>query len=353
MEYTIIQMKINQESFVMSGERIEIKRLWKLTKKTLLYGLVFPIVLLGSGFVYQLVGVHNDLPKYKPPGEQYDVFGHKMHLYIGGEGPLTVIFNAGWGTVNPYVDYYPLYDKLDEHTRFAVIDRFGYGYSDLTDRKRDIDNIVEEIHELLKKADIQPPYILVGHSLGSLETIRFVQKYPDEVKGIVLLDGGSPEYYANQTPLTGVSLFQRFLVQSGVARALYHSEKFAESLDNERNGLKQLPNELKDLDRISTLLRANNKNITDEMRQSQRNARKVLEGKKPLDIPMMVITAGGFGKQQRDWMDSQAALTSWSLAGNQVIVEEAEHYVHHYRPDLVAKEILSMVNGGPPTFIRK
>lgn len=315
-----------------------------MTKKALFYGLASLIVLFGAGFVYQWLGVYHDLPKHKPLGEQYDVFGHKMHLYTGGEGQSTVIFNAGWGTVNPYVDYYPLYDKIDEHTRFAVIDRFGYGYSDLTNRKRDIDNIVEEMHELLTKSEIQPPYILVGHSLGSLETIRFVQKYPDEVKGIVLLDGGSPEYYANQTPLTGISLFQRFLVQSGVARALYHFEGFEESLASERNGLEQLPNELKDLDRISTLLKANNKNITDEMRQSQLNARKVLEGKKPLDVPMTVITAGGFGKQHRDWMDSQAALTSWSLSGNQVIAEEAEHYVHHYRPDLVAKEILTMVN---------
>ncbi|MET3696973.1 pimeloyl-ACP methyl ester carboxylesterase [Bacillus oleivorans] len=327
-----------------SREMIEIKRLWRLTRKTLLFGLAFLIVFLGVGLVYQWVGVRNDLPKYKPPGELYDVFGSKMHLYTGGEGQSTAIFIAGWGTVNPYVDFYPLYEKIDDHTRFAVIDRFGYGYSDLTDRKRDIDNIVEEIHELLIKAEIQPPYILVGHSLGSLETIHYAQKYPDEVKGIVLLDGGSPEYYANQTPLTGVSLLQRFLVQSGVARTLYHIDGFAESLASERNRLEQLPNELKDLDRMSSLLKANNKNITDEMRQSQLNAMKVLEGKKPLDVPMTIITAGRFGKQDQDWMDSQAALTSWSSSGNQVILEEAEHYVHHYRPDLVAKEILTIVN---------
>ncbi|MBV7508982.1 alpha/beta hydrolase [Bacillus sp. sid0103] len=322
---------------------MNVKKLWRLTKKTLIYVLAIVIVLLGVGFVYQWNGVNNDLAKYKPPGEQYDVFGHKMHIYTGGEGELTVIFNAGWGTVNPYVDYYPLYDRIEAHARFAVIDRFGYGYSDQTERKRDIDNIVEEMHELLKKSEIQPPYILVGHSLSSLETIRFVQKYQDEVKGIVLLDGGSPEYYAKQTPLTGVSLIQRFLVKSGVARVMYHFEGFAESLGSERNGLKQLPNELKELDRISTLLKASNKNITDEMRQSKLNARKVLKGEKPLEVPMTVITAGRFGKQQSEWIDSQAILTSWSDRGKQVIVEDAEHYIHHYHPDLVAKEILNIV----------
>lgn len=335
--------KNEQEYFGKTGERMKVKKLWRLTKKTLISVVAIVIVLLGVGFVYQWICANNELAKLKPPGEQYDVFGHKMHIYTGGEGDVTVVFNAGWGTVNPYVDYYPLYDRIEEHARFAVIDRFGYGYSDQTKRKRDIDNIVVEMHELLKKSEIKPPYILVGHSLSSLETIRFVQKYPDEVKGVVLLDGGSPEYYAKQTPLTGVSLFQRFLVKSGVARVMYHFEGFAESLANERNGLKQLPNELKELDRLSTLLKANNINITDEMRQSKQNARKVLKGMKPLDVPMTVITSGRFGKQQSGWIDSQATLTSWSNMGKQVIVEEAEHYIHHYQPDLVAIEILNMV----------
>ncbi|NRD80020.1 alpha/beta hydrolase [Bacillus sp. BRMEA1] len=323
---------------------MEIKRKRRWLKKVSMYGLGFLVVIFGGGFLYQWVGVHNDLPKYKPPGQLYNVFGRKMHVYSGGNGKVTIIFNAGWGTVNPYVDYYPLYNEINEQARYAVIDRFGYGYSDLTNRKRDIDNIVEESHSLLLKAKIKPPYILVGHSLGSLETIRFAQKYPSEVKGIVLLDGGSPEYYANQTPLTAVSYIQRFIVQSGVARALYHIHGFAESVASERNSLKKLPNKLKDLDRISTLLKANNKNITEEMQRSQLNARKVLNGKKPLDIPLTVITAGNFGKQDKVWLKSQAALTKWSVSGKQIIVEDSEHYVHQYRPDLVAKEILSMVN---------
>ncbi len=315
-----------------------------MTRRTVLYGLVLLIILLTVGFVYQWAIVRNDLPKYQPMGKQYDVYGHKMHIYTGGEGQTTVVFNAGWGTINPYVDFYPLYEKIDKQTRFAVIDRFGYGYSDLTDRKRDIDNIVDEIHELLQVSDQQPPYILVGHSLGSLETIRFAQKYPDEVKGIVLLDGGSPEYYAHQSPLTLVSLFQRFLVRSGVARILYHFDGFEESLASERNGLELLPDKLKELDRLSTLLKANNKNITDEMRQSQNNAKKVLEGKKPLDVPLTVITAGSFGKVSKNWLDSQVALSSWSVSSKQVMVVDAEHYVHQYRPELIGKEILTLVN---------
>ncbi|MCD9022052.1 alpha/beta fold hydrolase [Cohnella silvisoli] len=321
------------------------RRFWKFTRKGMLYGLALLIVLLAIGFTYQWASARHDWDKYKPVGSQYDVLGHKMHIYTGGQGDTTVVFNAGWGTVNPYVDFYPLYDKIEKDARFAVIDRFGYGYSDMTDRKRDIDNIVEETHELLKASGEHPPYIFVGHSLGSLETIRYAQKYPEEVKGIVLVDGGSPEYYAKQSPLTAISLFQRFLVRSGVARALYHFDGFTESVASERNGLKLLPDELKELDRLSTLLRANNRNITDEMRQSQRNAQEVVKGKKPLDIPITVLTAGSYGKAASDWLESQKALPSWSVQGKQVIVEDAEHYIHHYHPERVADEILELVNG--------
>lgn len=318
------------------------RKLWRFVRKTLLYGTALLILLLCAGFMYQQAGARNDQSRYKPVGKLVDVFGRKMHIYSGGEGHSTVLFNAGWGTVNPSVDFYPLYDKLAGQVRFAVIDNFGYGYSDMTDRKRDIDLIVEEMHEGLKQSGDKPPYIMVGHSLSSLESIRFAQKYPDEVKGIVLLDGGSPELYSEQPPLTVISHVQSLLIRFGVARGLYHINGFAESVASERNGLKLLPDDLKELDRISTLLKGNNPNMTDEMRQSQNNAKKVLQGNKPLDVPLTAITAGEFGKVASSWLESQKALPSWSLSGKQILVEDADHYVHHYRPDLVVEEILKM-----------
>ncbi len=54
------------------------------------------------------------------------------------------------------------------------------------------------MHESLGKAGEKLPYILVGHSMGSLEAIRFAQMYKDEVKGIVMIEAGNPEYYANE-----------------------------------------------------------------------------------------------------------------------------------------------------------
>jgi pimeloyl-ACP methyl ester carboxylesterase len=316
----------------------------KIIRKIGLYLFILIVLLLGVGFVYQWVGSSYDYQSYRPVGKLYDVAGHKMHLYTEGQGETTVVFASGWGTANPYADFFPLYAKLSPYVKLAVYDRFGYGYSDTTGRKREIDGITDEIHELLRASGQKPPYVMVGHSLGSLETIRYAQRFPDEVKGIVLIEGGSPEYYASSKPFTYIPLMHRMLIKSGIVRLLYHMDGFAESIADQRNALKLLPDPLKKLDRTSTLLKAGNRDMTDEIRQSQRNAEVILKGKKPINIPMRVLTADHFGRLSEDksWMNSEAALPSWSTSGQQIIVKDTSHYLHHYKPEIVVKEILHL-----------
>ncbi|WP_372663424.1 alpha/beta fold hydrolase [Cohnella sp.] len=320
------------------------KKWRKLFVRTVLCGLVLLIVMLTAGFIYQWYGERQDAKIYKPLGKLYEVQGGKMHLSTGGQGDITVVFTSGWGTSNPTVDFYPLAEGLATHVKYAVYDRFGYGYSDITSAPRDVDTIVEEIHELLVVSGQKPPYVFVGHSLGALEAIRYAQKYPEEMKGIVMVEGGSPEYYESRKPLTVIPIVQRFLVKSGAARVLYHFDGFAESLADQKNGLKLLPDSLKDLDRVSTLLKGANRNMIDEIRMSRENGRTIMAGTKPLAIPITVLTADYFGKLADDkaWMDYEAALSSWSTAGKQILVPGTSHYLHHYRPDIVIKEILEV-----------
>jgi pimeloyl-ACP methyl ester carboxylesterase len=40
---------------------------------------------------------------------------------------------------------------------------------------------------------VSPPYILVGHSLGGIIARKFEKQYPDEVKGLVLVDATSED----------------------------------------------------------------------------------------------------------------------------------------------------------------
>ncbi|MDF2474316.1 MAG: alpha/beta hydrolase [Anaerocolumna sp.] len=302
------------------------------------------IIIFAGGYIYQTLCVRSDNKKYRPVGDLYEINNKMMHLYTGGSGDATVVFAAGWGTVNPYVDYYPLYDETSKYAKFVVYDKFGYGYSDFTDQPRDLDVIVDEIHELMIKADVKSPYIFVGHSLASLECLRYAQRYPDEVKGIILIDGGNPEFYDKTKPVTFISVIQRQLINFGIARVLYNINGFADTINSERNGLQLLPEELKNIDEMATLLKANNENITDEMRRSQENAKKVVSGGKLGNIPLIIITAGDFGNAGKDWLDSQEKLTEWSNNSKQFIVEDSRHYIHQYHPEIITSEIMEIIS---------
>ncbi|CAM4227528.1 alpha/beta hydrolase [Saccharibacillus endophyticus] len=308
------------------------------------------IAILGvllAGFVYQAVGEHNDRAAYVAPGALVDVEGHRMHVYKEdkpgkGVSEPTVVLISGWGTASPYADFSPLYALLREQASFAVVERFGYGYSDVTDEKRNIDRITEELREALIQAEVKPPYVLTAHSLGSLEAIRFAQRYPDEVAGIVTIDSGSPEFYLT-FPERNMQL-QRVAIKSGIVRALYHVNGFAEYLNGQRNGLRLLSPEMKEQDRLATLLVAINDNVTDEIRNVHVNAQKVIDDKTRLDIPMTQLVADRFGEVAEDWLDAQRAFgESWSTQSQTSVVQNSAHSIQAYDPQAVADAVLELM----------
>lgn len=322
------------------------RRVWKIAAG----GLSALIALTVIGTLYQWYSAERDREAYKPVGMLHEVKGNRMHLYTEGEGEYTVVFASGWGTPNPYADFFPLYEGLRQHVKIAVYDRFGYGFSDVTGRKRNIDVITDEIHELLQVSGQKPPYIFVGHSLGALETIRYAQRYPEEVKGILLVEGGSPEYYAHSPELTLIPIIHKGLRTTGGLRGLYHLDAFRKWVASDSNGEKLLPGEQKRLNRIAMTLLAGNPDMVDEISLSQENAQIVLAGIRPLPIPITVLTADNFGKLAKDraWMDSQAVLPSWSVAGKQMIVEDSSHYIHSYQPERIVRELLEMTGNDEP-----
>ena len=70
--------------------------------------------------------------------------------------------------------------------------RPGYGKSAPTGQPRDGLTIVNELRSTLQQQGMQPPYILVGHSLGGLYMQLFARAYPGDVKGLILVDSLYP-----------------------------------------------------------------------------------------------------------------------------------------------------------------
>ena len=121
---------------------------------------------------------------------------HKMHVFRkGDENKPKLVFMSGSGTVAPMYDFKILYEKLISDFRVIVIEKFGYGYSDLYDGPCDIDSVISFQRQALEKIGEKGPFILLPHSMSGLEAIRWKQKYPDEVRAIIGLDMATPKTY--------------------------------------------------------------------------------------------------------------------------------------------------------------
>lgn len=114
------------------------------------------------------------------------VNGRTTRMLVAGSGDVTVVFENGypapletWGRVQPAVS---------EFAKTVAYDRAGMGLSDAGPLPRDGRRIASELHDVLRRANVSPPYLLVGHSLGGLYARAFTGEYPGEVAGVVLVD---------------------------------------------------------------------------------------------------------------------------------------------------------------------
>jgi len=129
------------------------------------------------------------------PGKMVTVNDHKIHIYTEGEGNPNLIFMSGSGTYSPMYDFKALYSKMSDEFKITVIEKAGYGFSEITNVSRDIDTILFETRTALKEANINPPYILFPHSMSAIEALYWVQCYPDEIKAIIGIDPALPPFY--------------------------------------------------------------------------------------------------------------------------------------------------------------
>ncbi|MGE0126696.1 MAG: alpha/beta fold hydrolase [Blastocatellales bacterium] len=130
---------------------------------------------------------------------------YRFHYKDWGAGDPVLVMDAGlcqsldtWGDVP---------EKVAAFTRVFTYDRAGLGSSsrilppgvEKTASPPDMrtsGQMVEELRALLRNAGVPAPYVLVGHSFGGVNVRLFARKYPNEVAGIVLIDGSNEEQYS-------------------------------------------------------------------------------------------------------------------------------------------------------------
>jgi len=137
--------------------------------------------------------INNVLKEF--PGKMVTVNNHKIHVYTEGDGNLNLIFMSGSGTYSPMYDFKALYSKMSDEYKITVIEKAGYGFSEISNMPRDIDILLYETRLALREININPPYILFPHSMSAIEALYWVQCYPDEIKAIIGIDPAFPPFY--------------------------------------------------------------------------------------------------------------------------------------------------------------
>jgi pimeloyl-ACP methyl ester carboxylesterase len=129
--------------------------------------------------------------RYPMPGTLYLINGRPMHLYCSGHGAPTVVLDAGGG--NDWLVWQKVQPELAKTMRVCSYDRAGVGWSELQPGVRDAKNISMELHQLLAQAGEKGPFVLVGASVAGFYARQYVDRYPSEIAGLVLVDASTPE----------------------------------------------------------------------------------------------------------------------------------------------------------------
>lgn len=306
----------------------------KNKKGTKLFIYLFIIGLILIGMVYQVYSVYIHASEYGRVGKLIDINGHTMHLYTSGSSDIPFVFASNIGSPSPYVEMYPLASKLPEETTMAIYDKPGYGWSDVTKASRDIDTITTEIHDLLHNADYPSPFIWVAHSMGSLEALRYAQLYPDEVAGIILIDGASPEFCSKFNNIMVVESFlMNALRNSGTLRLLKNTEPIQKLLSPND----ALPQNLKNMNEGITLEKTWNRNIIEEKLKLQSNAKVILESGSIGTIPLRIITSNT--NPYGTWQETQANMHSLSSNSSQTFIEGSVNFIEEKDTDAILSVI--------------
>lgn len=273
-----------------------------------------------------------------PLGELVEVNGHKMSVYTEGDGYKTLVFMSGSGTCSPILDFKSLYSLLSNDYKIVVVEKFGYGFSDVVDENRDIDTMLSETRMALDKAGIKGPYVLCTHSMSGLEALYWAQKYPEEVESIVGLDMAVPDYYDEMNINIPIMKLGQYGAALGITRWI---PSLAES-DAIKAGT--LSEKEKEIYRAVFYQKTATVTMIDEVKAVKQNANIVKENGIP-QVPMLLFISdgsGGTGFTKEKWRSIPENYIS-DCDNASYIELDCPHYVHDYKYDEISKEIRKFI----------
>jgi len=323
-------------------------------------------VLLATGVLYQWVGDRRDRRRYAGSGRWVPIAnGAKLYLFELGVGEPTVLFEAGIGAT--HLNWRAIQEAIAESSCAVAYDRCGLGWSSRSRTARTPGNIATELHQMLERAGLKPPFILVGHSFGGLVMRRYALLYPEEVAGVVLIDPMRCDQWPPLDPTKQAHLdlgrrlirfampfaslgFARLLVSLLFHRASHVSDQIVGAAGAQKlHVLTRIKTEVRKMPRtvwpavaahwsrpgFYAGIRSHIISIPATVTE--------MDAVPPIhEIPVTVLTPGNSA------LLSPAQLDRIGDSARQVIAQKSEHWIHLDEPDLVIESIRAMVAATVP-----
>ncbi len=290
----------------------------------------FLLLFLGATFVFHQFSLRNESKLLTPIGKQVTVNGHRMNVSVKGEGSETIVFLSGAGIASPILDFKNLSDSLSKKYKVVVVERAGYGFSEDSDRSRDVMEVLSETRQALAQAHVSGPYVIISHSMASLESLAWQEKYPNEVKALIGLDWALPASYEDLKDNQALLTVAYWSSKIGLLR--YFPESFyiknPTLTETERQQYKLLA--------YKQLM---SQAMLHESRLAKENAKKVPSSINP-KIPALLLVSNGEGTtfSQSEWQRYAERFAS-DQSNIQVDYMDAPHDLYHYQSDAIVSRI--------------
>jgi pimeloyl-ACP methyl ester carboxylesterase len=301
----------------------------KNKKKRALIECIITISILLVFVLFHQIMLKVEEPLRAPLGQLVEVDGHKMSVYTEGTGDKTLVFLSGSDTPSPILDFKSLFSLLSDEYRIVVVERFGYGFSNIVDKPRDIDTVLSETRAALAAADIDGPYVLCPHSMSGLEALYWAQQYPEEVEAIVGLDMAVPDAYENFKNNVFMNAASQFNAKTGIIRLL----PLLNELDCVKHGT--LTEEEKKIAHALLYKNFSNRTTINELKYVSENATIVGAGEIP-QVPMLLFISNDTSTTE---LTDAAQRYANTVENAKVIQLDCPHYVHDYEYNRISKEI--------------
>lgn len=318
--------------------------------------LVGSVLLLLFALGYQQYADRRDARLYPPRGELYGINGMQLHLVCEGSPSAktpTVVLESG--RLSHSAIWEIVMVEIGQSAHICAYDRPGIGWSEPSWGDLSSDELTSQLNDLLVTANVFPPFVLVGHSMGGVLVRDYAQLYPEDVAGMVLVDSSIenqrlyyPEEHLSDRDLRLLSLsrplfdifgrlggFRMYhtVRQISVGKTLTEDELRWQSRRKQSHFGRALVNEV----------------LLSEGVLSQQASAESLG-----DIPLVVLektftipkgASAADIAHEREWKDQQQALVRLSTNSHWIESLDSGHDIPIDDPDLVVTAIQTVLEG--------